>query len=67
LQGKLLMIHGADDDVVVLQHNARFLEMCVKKNKEVDFFLYPGHAHNVRGKDRVHLMNKIIEYITDNL
>jgi dipeptidyl-peptidase 4 len=67
LQGKLLMIHGADDDVVVLQHNARFIEACVKKNKEVDFFLYPGHAHNVRGKDRVHLMNKIIEYITDNL
>jgi dipeptidyl-peptidase-4 len=67
LQGKLLMIHGADDDVVVLQHNARFIETCVKKNKEVDFFLYPGHAHNVRGKDRVHLMNKIIEYITDNL
>jgi dipeptidyl-peptidase-4 len=67
LQGKLLMIHGADDNVVVLQHNMRFLKSCVDKKIPVDFFVYPGHEHNVRGKDRVHLMNKIITYITDNL
>lgn len=67
LQGKLLMIHGADDNVVVLQHNMRFLKACVDKKVPVDFFVYPGHEHNVRGKDRVHLMNKIISYITDNL
>ena len=67
LQGKLLMIHGADDNVVVLQHNMRFLKACVDKKVPVDFFVYPGHEHNVRGKDRVHLMNKIITYITDNL
>jgi dipeptidyl-peptidase-4 len=67
LQGKLLMIHGADDNVVVLQHNMRFLKACVDKKIPVDFFVYPGHEHNVRGKDRVHLMNKIITYITDNL
>jgi dipeptidyl-peptidase-4 len=67
LQGKLLMIHGADDNVVVLQHNMRFLKACVDKKIPIDFFVYPGHEHNVRGKDRVHLMNKIITYITDNL
>lgn len=67
LNGKLLMIHGADDDVVVMQHNMKFLKACVDKRVPVDFFVYPGHQHNVRGKDRVHLMNKIITYITDNL
>lgn len=63
LQGKLLMIHGTDDDVVVMQHNMRFLTACIEQGKLVDFFAYPGHAHNVRGKDRVHLMKKIFDYI----
>lgn len=67
LKGKLLMIHGAADDVVVLQHNMSFLKACVDKGKQVDFFMYPGHAHNVRGKDRAHLMVKVLNYITDNL
>ena len=31
--------------------------------KQVDFFTYPGHEHNVRGKDRVHLMTKVLDYI----
>jgi dipeptidyl-peptidase 4 len=63
LQGKLLMIHGTDDDVVVMQHNMKFLKACIGKNVQVDFFAYPGHAHNVRGKDRVHLMQKVIDYL----
>lgn len=67
LKGELLMIHGADDDVVVMQHNMKFLKACVDAKKEVDFFAYPGHAHNVRGKDRVHLMNKVIKFLQENL
>jgi len=67
LKDDLLMIHGADDDVVVMQHNMRFLKACVDNGVQVDFFTYPGHPHNVRGKDRVHLMTKIIDYITERL
>ena len=67
LQGKLLMIHGTDDDVVVLQHNMRFQKACIDQGVQADFFLYPGHAHNVRGKDRVHLMRKIIDYLITGL
>jgi len=67
LKGKLLMIHGMDDDVVVMQHNVNFLKACVDNKVQVDFFAYPGHAHNVRGKDRVHLMSKIVDYIISNL
>jgi dipeptidyl-peptidase-4 len=67
LKGKLLMIHGMDDDVVVMQHNVNFLKACVDNKVQVDFFAYPGHAHNVRGKDRVHLMTKVIEYIKESL
>lgn len=63
LKGKLLIIHGADDDVVVPQHSIDFLKQSVDQGVQVDFFLYPGHKHNVRGKDRIHLMKKVLDYI----
>lgn len=67
LKGKLLMIHGTDDDVVVWQHSLNFIKQCVDDKVQVDYFAYPAHAHNVRGKDRVHLMDKISQYFFDNL
>lgn len=62
LEGKLLVIHGAQDDVVVMQHSMEFINACIKNGKQVDYFLYPDHKHNVRGKDRVHLNQKIADY-----
>ncbi len=67
LHGKLLMIHGTSDDVVLWQHSLLYVREAVKKEVLMDYFVYPEHPHNVRGKDRVHLMRKITEYITDNL
>ena len=66
LQGKLLLIHGTVDDVVVMQHNLALVKKFVEVGKQVDFFPYPMHKHNVRGKDRVHLMEKVLTYILDN-
>tara|TARA_Y100000589_G_C27193203_1_gene645643 strand:+ start:2202 stop:4328 length:2127 start_codon:yes stop_codon:yes gene_type:complete len=66
LKGKLLLIHGTNDDVVVMQHNLAYVQECVKKGIQMDFFPYPMHPHNVRGKDRVHLMTKVLNYIIDN-
>jgi len=62
LKGKLLMIHGAQDNVVVWQHSIDFIREAVKNGVQMDYFVYPGHEHNVRGKDRVHLMQKITDY-----
>ncbi|MBS1571582.1 MAG: DPP IV N-terminal domain-containing protein [Bacteroidetes bacterium] len=62
LKGKLLLIHGAQDDVVVWQHSINFLKAAVDKGVQVDYFMYPGHQHNVTGKDRVHLMQKVTDY-----
>lgn len=62
LKGKLLMIHGAQDNVVVWQHSIDFIREAVKNSVQMDYFVYPGHEHNVRGKDRVHLMQKITDY-----
>jgi dipeptidyl-peptidase 4 len=67
LDGKLLLIHGTDDPVVVWQHSLAFLKECVSNGKQVDYFVYPAHEHNVRGKDRVHLMQKISTYFDDYL
>jgi dipeptidyl-peptidase-4 len=66
LQGKLLLIHGTSDDVVVMQNNLALIKKFVEAQKQVDFFAYPMHKHNVIGKDRVHLMTKVLNYIIEN-
>ncbi len=63
LKGKLLLIHGSVDDVVVPQHSMTLLKEAVDRGVQIDFFTYPMHPHNVRGKDRVHLMEKVLDYI----
>jgi len=63
LADHVLVIHGAQDDVVVMQHSLEFINACIKKRRQVDFFVYPDHKHNVTGKDRIHLMQKITDYL----
>lgn len=67
LKGHLLMIHGDIDPVVVWQHSLGFLKACVEANTYPDYFVYPGHEHNVIGKDRPHLHEKITRYFDDYL
>ena len=67
LQGKLMLIHGVQDNTVVMQHSMQFLKKCIDLGKQVDFFVYPTHEHNVRGKDRLHLMEKVSNYFLDHL
>jgi len=66
LKGKLLLIHGTIDDVVVMQHNEALLKSFVENEVQVDYFVYPMHPHNVMGKDRAHLMEKVLRYIIIN-
>ena len=67
LKGNLLMIHGAQDNVVVWQHSVKFLKAAVDHGIQLDYFVYPGHEHNVLGKDRVHLMQKVTDYFDQHL
>ncbi|MDP4638073.1 MAG: S9 family peptidase [Crocinitomicaceae bacterium] len=66
LKGDLLLIHGSIDDVVVMQHNEALLKSFIENGVQVDDFIYPMHKHNVTGKDRAHLMEKVLLYILDN-
>ena len=67
LKGKLLICQGAIDDVVVWQHSLSFIDACIDNNIPVDYFPYPRSKHNVRGKWRVHLMQKVTDYFEDYL
>ena len=67
LKGHLLLIHGDSDPVVVWQHSLSFLKACVNAGTFPDYFVYPGHKHNVIGKDRPHLMEKITRYFEEHL
>lgn len=66
LKGDLLLIHGTVDDVVVEQHNLAMVKKFVESGIQVDFFPYPMHKHNVGGKDRVHLMEKVLTYVIEH-
>jgi dipeptidyl-peptidase 4 len=67
LQGKLLIIEGLEDGTVVPQHCYSFVNECIAKGVLLDFFPYPNHEHNVRGKDRIHLYKKVEDYFKRNL
>ena len=67
LKGKLLIIHGGQDPTVVWQNSLMFIENCIKNNKQIDYFVYPTHEHNVIGRDRLHLMQKVTDYFVNFL
>jgi dipeptidyl-peptidase-4 len=62
LQSELLIMHGALDNTVVMQHSLELLRQSVIDKVQIDYFVYPNHKHNVRGGDRVHLWNKIEKF-----
>lgn len=67
LEGKLLIIHGTNDGTVVWQNSLMFLDECIKQDRQVDYFVYPGSEHNMVGTTRIHLFNKITGYFNDYL
>ncbi|MDH7604796.1 MAG: S9 family peptidase [Melioribacter sp.] len=67
LNGKLLLIHGTFDPVVVWQNTLAFVQKATELNKPLDYFPYIGHGHGVTGKDALHLYTKITNYFLDNL
>ena len=67
LKGKLLICQGAVDDTVVWEHSLSFIQECIKGWIPVDYFPYPVAKHNVTGRDRVHLMDKVTQYFEDYL
>jgi len=67
LEGKLMIIHGTKDPTVVWQHSLQFIKHAIDEDKDIDYFVYPGHGHNMRGINRAHLYKKITNYFNDYL
>jgi len=67
LKGRLLIIHGDQDNTVVWQNSLSFLKACINAGTYPDYFVYPGQKHNMVGADRIHLHEKITRYFEDFL
>ncbi len=67
LKGKLMLLHCNTDPVVLWQNSLMMLKAAVKAKVQIDYNVYVGYPHNVRGRDRVHLMEKIRDYFIQNL
>lgn len=67
LKGRLMLIHDDHDDTCVPQHTLSFIKACVDARTYPDLFIYPTHKHNVAGRDRVHLYEKITRYFEEHL
>jgi dipeptidyl-peptidase-4 len=65
LKSRLLIIHGDEDPTVVWQNSLQFLKSCIQNGTHPDYFVYPGHGHNMMGHDRVHLHEHITRYFDD--
>ena len=62
LTGRVLICQGVLDGTVVPQHSLSFVQACIEAGVPVDWFPYPLDEHNMRGKARVHLYEKITDY-----
>ena len=68
LEGDYLLIHGSADDNVHLQNTMEMISALVKANKQFDLFIYPDRNHGIYGGNtRLHLYNKMTNFILDNL
>jgi dipeptidyl-peptidase-4 len=67
LQGRLQIIIGLNDPVVLPQHAFSFLKQCIQDGTQPDFFVYPGEPHNMRGHQSTHLHERISRYFDDYL
>jgi len=63
----VLICQGAIDDTVVWEHSLSFVQECILQGVRLDYFPYPCDRHNMAGKARVHLYEKITDYFERNL
>ncbi len=68
LKGKYLLIHGSADDNVHVQNTMQMIEALVQANKQFDWAIYPDKNHGIYGGNtRIHLFNKMTNFIKENL
>ena len=68
LQGRLLLIQGTADDNVHFQNSMYYAKSLEEAGKQFDMQIYPDKNHSILGaKTRLHLYNRIIDFLNRNL
>lgn len=68
LHGKLLIIHGLDDDNVFFSNTAAYINALINAGVDFDMQVYPGKDHSITGySTRKHLFNRILRFFEENL
>jgi dipeptidyl-peptidase-4 len=68
LHGRLLMVHGTDDDNVHPQNSQAFMNELIKAGIQFDLMIYPMRKHTIEDPPaRKHLFNTMLEFWKRNL
>ncbi len=68
LKGKYLVVHGSGDDNVHVQNTMRMVEALIQANKQFEWAIYPDKNHGIYGGNtRIHLFNKLTDFVQKNL
>ncbi|MEP5830869.1 MAG: S9 family peptidase [Maribacter dokdonensis] len=68
LEGDYLLIHGTGDDNVHVQNSMRMIEALIQADKQFDWGIYPDKNHGIYGGNtRIHLFNKMTNFIKEKL
>lgn len=67
-KGRLLLIHGMQDDNVHPQHTIQLVRELIRNKKQFDLMLYPDKTHGITGAaESIHLYTMIYEFLKRNL
>ncbi|MEM1070002.1 MAG: S9 family peptidase, partial [Planctomycetota bacterium] len=69
LKGKLLLVHGTDDDNCHVATTEMLIDELVAHDKQFDLMLYPGRTHSIRERENTtrHLRRMMTEFVLENL
>ncbi|MDX5319424.1 MAG: S9 family peptidase, partial [Bacteroidota bacterium] len=68
IKGNYLIIHGTADDNVHFQNAVEMVNAMIQKNVRFDSEYYPNKNHGIGGGvTRLHLFNRISQYLFENL
>lgn len=68
LHGRLLIVHGLDDDNVFFSNTASYIEALINAGVDFDMQVYPGKEHSITGyAHRKHLFTRILRFFDENL
>lgn len=68
LHGRLLIVHGLDDDNVFFSNTTSYIERLIEKGVDFDMQVYPGKEHSITGySHRMHLFTRILRFFDENL